>query len=128
MVRSRRILEIIETDGLIEAAAVKGAHFLTGLQAIADAHSEQVGNARGRGLFLAIDLSDRAVRDRVVADLHDREHVIVLPCGERSIRFRPALSVSNDEIDEAVSAVARAVSRVLGQQSLGQNDLEESSK
>ena len=52
----------------------------------------------------------------------------MLPCGERSIRFRPALSVSNDEIDEAVSAVARAVSRVLGQQSSSQNDLEESSK
>ncbi|HEU4545514.1 MAG TPA: L-lysine 6-transaminase, partial [Microlunatus sp.] len=130
MVRSRRILEIIETEGLIEAAAVKGAHFLTGLQAIADAHRDQVGNARGRGLFLAVDLADRAVRDRVVADLHDREHVIVLPCGERSIRFRPALSVSNDEIDEAISAVARAVSRVVNEQSLGQQSqhhLEESS-
>ena len=125
MVRSRRILEIIETEGLIEAAAVKGAHFLTGLQAIAAAHREQVTNPRGRGLFLAVDLTDRAVRDRVVADLHDREHVIVLPCGERSIRFRPALSVSTDEIDEAVSAVARAVSRG---RSSSQNALEESSK
>ncbi|HYI52803.1 MAG TPA: L-lysine 6-transaminase [Microlunatus sp.] len=113
MVRSRRILEIIETEGLIEAAAVKGAHFLAGLQAIAAAHPDQVGNARGRGLFLAVDLTDRSVRDRVVADLHDREHVIVLACGERSIRFRPALSVSTDEIDEAVSALARSVDRVL---------------
>ena len=50
----------------------------------------------------------------------------MLPCGERSIRFRPALSVSEDEIDEAVSAVARAVSRVLEPQS--QHHLEESSK
>jgi len=126
MVRSRRILEIIETEGLIEAAAVKGARFLTGLESIVAAHPDQVTNARGRGLFLAVDLIDRTVRDQVVADLHDREHVIVLPCGERSIRFRPALSVSNDEIDEAVSAVARAVSHVLEQQS--QPHLEESSK
>ena len=59
MVRSRRILEIIETEGLIEAAAAKGARFLAGLQAIAAAHPEQVANARGRGLFLALDLADR---------------------------------------------------------------------
>ena len=30
----------------------------------------------------------------------------MLPCGERSIRFRPALSVSEDEIDEALAALA----------------------
>ena len=59
MVRSRRILEIIETEGLIEAAGAKGARFLAGLEAIAAAHPDQVSNARGRGLFLAFDLTDR---------------------------------------------------------------------
>jgi L-lysine 6-transaminase len=38
--------------------------------------------------------------------------VIVLPCGEWSIRLRPALSVSNDEIDEAIQAIGRACARV----------------
>ena len=113
MVRARRILEIIETEGLIEAAVGKGEHFLSGLQAIAAAHPGQVTNPRGRGLFLAVDLPDRGVRDQVVAELFEREQVIVLPCGERSVRFRPALSVSRDEIDEAVGALARTVSRVL---------------
>ena len=42
----------------------------------------------------------------------------MLPCGDRSIRFRPALSVTMDEIDEATGAVARSVHRVLDQQSL----------
>jgi L-lysine 6-transaminase len=113
MVRSRRILEIIESDGLIEAAVGKGDHFLGGLQAIAAAHPDEVTNPRGRGLFLAVDLPSRSIRDRVVEQLREREHVIVLPCGERSVRFRPALSVSHDEIDEAVVALARTVSRVL---------------
>ena len=117
MVRARRILEIIETEGLIEAAVGKGERFLSGLQAIAAAHPDHVTNARGRGLFLAVDLTDRGTRDRVVDDLRDREHVIVLPCGERSVRFRPALSVSQDEIDEAVAALARSVSNVLQEES-----------
>jgi L-lysine 6-transaminase len=44
--------------------------------------------------------------------LRKAERVIVLPCGERSIRLRPALSVSNDEIDEAIRAIGRACARV----------------
>ncbi len=36
----------------------------------------------------------------------------MLPCGERSIRFRPALSVSQDEIDDAIGATRRSVLRV----------------
>jgi L-lysine 6-transaminase len=113
MVRARRILEIIETEGLIDAAVGKGERFLTGLQRIAAAHPGQVSNPRGRGLFLAVDLPTRASRDAVVHTLLEREHVIVLPCGDRSVRFRPALSVSNDEVDEAVAALERAVALVL---------------
>ena len=114
MVRARRILEIIETEGLIEAAVGKGEQFLAGLQAIAAAHPGKVTNPRGRGLFLAVDLPDRAIRDQVISDLYEREQVIVLPCGERSVRFRPALSVSQDEIDEAIAALTRVVSSRLG--------------
>jgi L-lysine 6-transaminase len=112
MVRSRRLLEIIEAEGLIEAAGSKGRHFLDGLETLAGEYAGFVDNARGRGLFLAVDLPDREIRDAVVRDLHDTEHVIVLPCGERSLRFRPALSVSEDEIDTALAALRRSVERV----------------
>ncbi|TKW73729.1 MAG: aminotransferase class III-fold pyridoxal phosphate-dependent enzyme, partial [Bradyrhizobium icense] len=60
-----------------------------------------VDNVRGRGLFVACDLPDPATRGALLADLHDVEHVIALPCGSRSIRFRPALSITEDEVDEA---------------------------
>ena len=55
-----------------------------------------ISNVRGRGLFVACDLPDTAQRNRLVTDLRKRERVILLPCGERSIRFRPALSVEDD--------------------------------
>jgi L-lysine 6-transaminase len=35
--------------------------------------------------------------------------VLILGGGERSIRFRPALTVGEDELDLAVAALARAV-------------------
>lgn len=114
MVRSRRLLELIEAGGLIEAAGAKGVRFLAGLTQLAAERPDLVTNARGRGLMLAVDLPDAGFRDAVVRDLRDVEHVILLPCGERSLRFRPALSVSEDEIEQALAALGRSVDRVAG--------------
>jgi L-lysine 6-transaminase len=111
MVRSRRSLEIIEAAGLIEQAGPKGQRLVAGLETLRD-ESGLISNVRGRGLFVAFDLKTGEERDDVVNDLRTVEHLIVLPCGERSIRFRPALSVSQDEIDEAVGATSRSVVRV----------------
>jgi L-lysine 6-transaminase len=108
MIRSRRALEIIEAEGLIEQAGPKGERLVAGLEELRD-ESGLISNVRGRGLFVAFDLADREERDAVVTDLRVTERVIVLPCGERSIRFRPALSVSEDEIDEAIGATGRSV-------------------
>ena len=111
MVRSRRIMEVMESEGLFDHAKAMGEHLLTGLQRAAAA-SDVLDNPRGRGLFAAVDLVDRTTRDSVLVDLFEREQVIALACGERSMRFRPALVVTPDEIDEAVAALERSVARV----------------
>ena len=111
MVRSRRIMEVMESEGLFDHAKAMGEHLLTGLQRAA-AGSDVLDNPRGRGLFAAVDLVDRTTRDSVLVDLFEREQVIALACGERSMRFRPALVVTPDEIDEAVAALERSVARV----------------
>ncbi|MEU9830876.1 L-lysine 6-transaminase [Streptosporangium sp. NPDC048047] len=109
MVRSRRILEIIERDGLIARAGELGAELLAALQKIQAGFPELVGNARGRGLMCAFDLPDPAARDRLVTLLRQDEGVLVLPCGERSVRLRPALSITREELEEGTEAVSRAL-------------------
>jgi len=109
MVRSRRMLEVIEADDLVEAAGRKGAEFLGRLEQLAREHPETVSNARGRGLMLAVDLPDPAFRDAVIAHLRETKHVLALPCGIRAVRFRPALTIGEDEIVQAVAALDRAV-------------------
>jgi L-lysine 6-transaminase len=104
MVRSRRYLEVIEADGLIERAAALGKRLLDGLATI-----PEVGNVRGRGLFVAVDLPTPEARDAALERLHRDEKVLVLGGGERSIRFRPALTIGEDELDTAVTALSRAV-------------------
>jgi L-lysine 6-transaminase len=111
MVRSRRILEIIEADGLFDHSAKAGAFLLIELQALADRHAAIVSNARGRGLMCAIDLPDGALRDEVLTRMREMQ-VLVLPCGERTIRFRAALNITTDELKVGVQALDNVLGRL----------------
>ncbi|WAM16014.1 L-lysine 6-transaminase [Rhodococcus sp. JS3073] len=108
MVRSRRILEIVEEDRLVDRARMTGAHLLERLRELARANAE-VTEPRGRGLMCAITLPTPRRRDRVVAELRERERVLILPTGKRGIRFRPPLTVTTAELDAAVDALARVL-------------------
>jgi L-lysine 6-transaminase len=108
MVRSRRILEIIEADGLFDHAAKLGDVFLRGLHEVADAHPSLVSNVRGRGLMCAFDLPDTAARDNVLTELRN-ERVVVLDCGNNTLRFRPPLSVTEAELKIGLAALDRVL-------------------
>ncbi|MEU2032157.1 L-lysine 6-transaminase [Nocardia amamiensis] len=108
MVRTRRILEVIERDELIERSRPLGAHLLDRLAGVAARHAD-ASEARGRGLMCAITLSSARLRDEVLRALQDRERVLILGTGERGIRFRPPLTVTNAELDEAVEALDRVL-------------------
>jgi L-lysine 6-transaminase len=112
MVRARRILEVIEAEGLIEGAAALGVRLLARLHGLAERHPV-VGQVRGRGLMCAFTLPTAELRDEVVTRLREDEHVIMLGCGATSLRLRPALSVTADELDRAVDALDRVL-RTLG--------------
>jgi L-lysine 6-transaminase len=108
MVRARRILEVVEADGLILRAAVLGRRLQAMLRGLADRH-EGVTDPRGRGLMCAITLEGPALRDRVLERLRTDEHVLVLGCGRRSLRLRPALTVTEDELADGVAALDRVL-------------------
>ncbi|MGW2570085.1 L-lysine 6-transaminase [Streptomyces sp. NPDC001537] len=109
MVRARRIMEIIERDDLVAHAAAVGSWFLAELRDLEVRHAAVASNARGRGLMSAIDLPDSGARDEAVRRLRTEEQVIALPCGERSMRFRPALSITQDELALALRALDRVL-------------------
>ncbi|KGI67252.1 L-lysine 6-transaminase [Mycolicibacterium rufum] len=117
MVRSRRILEVIEADGLFERAAENGRYLRDRLDELAAAFPTLVQDVRGRGLMCAFSMPTAAQRDTLVARLWDAG-VIMLGCGPDSVRFRPALTVSRGELDTAVDAVS-AVLRSMSARSAG---------
>jgi len=111
MVRARRILEVIERDGLIERAATLGVQLLTELRALESRHPA-VSEVRGRGLMCALTLPTAQLRDEVVTRLREDEQVMILGCGESSLRLRPALTVSADELRRGVAALDRVLHRL----------------
>jgi L-lysine 6-transaminase len=100
MVRSTHFLRIIEEENLVANAAKVGQHFLKALHELQ--RDEPIVTAvRGRGLFLAFDLPDPETRDEFWKGVFDRG-ALVLKSGERAIRFRPALDISAEVVDEAM--------------------------
>jgi L-lysine 6-transaminase len=112
MVRAERYLQIIEEDHLVARAQTTGAHLLARLEALQAARPDVLSNARGRGLMCAIDFPDAAVRD-AVTDMAYEMGVMILSCGSRSVRFRPPLDITIDEIEEGLDVINRAMLAVL---------------
>lgn len=97
MLRFQLVLEIIENENLIENSRVVGEFLLDGLKKLAQKYPDHISAARGKGLMCAFDLKDGASRDWLRKALYD-EGVIVLTCGDQSLRFRPHLNVTKEEI------------------------------
>jgi L-lysine 6-transaminase len=113
MLRSAKMLQVIERDGLVERAGTMGQRLLAGLQDVGRRHPEFVTNVRGLGLMCAFDVPGGETRDAVVRGCLE-DGLIVLPCGTRSVRFRPALTIAPQEIDEALERVDGTLRRIAG--------------
>jgi L-lysine 6-transaminase len=119
MVRSRRLLEIIERDGLFGQAAATGSWFLAELHLLAARFPGLVSNVRGRGLMCAFDMPGAAERDSLVTTLREQERVLLLPSGTRAIRFRPALTISQNELTTSLKAIERSLDRLDSERASG---------
>jgi L-lysine 6-transaminase len=108
MVRCQKYLEVIHEEKLIENAAKQGARLLKGLEEIAQKYPGKIMNARGRGLMCAFDCATPEKRDELKKKLYENK-VIILGCGSLTMRFRPPLVISSEEVDEALAALEKAL-------------------
>jgi L-lysine 6-transaminase len=109
MVRFTYILQIIEKENLLENAQIQGDLLLHELIKICEDFPHKVSNARGLGLMCAIDLSGPHERDTFLENIY-REKLLLLGCGRRSIRFRPHLIITADEIKFAIDRIRKVLS------------------
>ena len=108
MVRSKHILRTMEEENLVENSRVVGEHLLSQLKEIQKDFPNTVSNARGLGLMCSFDLPSSETRNRFKENCL-REKLIILGCGEKSIRFRPPLNITKDEIDEGLNIIRKVL-------------------
>ena len=102
-------------SGLMDNARVQGERLMDGLRTLQASH-ECMGDVRGLGLMVAVELVRDRERKTPAGDLRDeiiqaafRKGLLLLGCGNNSIRFCPALTVSADEIDVCLSIFETAM-------------------
>jgi len=108
MVRCGRFLEIIDEDGLVDNARVVGDRLLAGLRALERELGGLLTAPRGRGLMSAFDLPTPEQRSKAL-DMMLANGLLLLGCGTRSVRFRPALNLTAAEADTALEMVRRSL-------------------
>ncbi len=111
ILRFQLILEVIEKENLVENARVVGEYLVEGLQKLSEKYPELISNPRGRGLMCAFDLPTPEQRDLLREVLY-ADDLIILSCGDRSIRFRPHLNVTKEEIQMALDKIENNISKI----------------
>jgi 4-aminobutyrate aminotransferase len=98
-------IELIE-DGLIKNAAEVGNYLKESLTKLRSLHP-RMSDVRGLGLMIGVEFAQNdgklntKFRDQVMAKSFDRG-LLLLSCGESTIRFCPPLIVKREEVDTAV--------------------------
>ena len=81
-----------------------------------------IGEVRGKGLMIGMELvSDRASREpakelcQAVINRAFHQGLLLLSCGESTVRFMPPLMVSVAQVDEAITLLETALVEALAQ-------------
>ena len=107
MLRFKLILEVIEKENLVHNAEEKGKYIIDRLNDIAK-HTNKVHSVRGLGLFIAFAFDSDINRSAFINKCFDNK-MIILPCGEKSVRLRPHLNLSFKEVNKALEIIKLAL-------------------
>lgn len=103
MVRFKLILEVIEQENLVAKAEEKGRYILQQIEQLVK-DFPFLSNARGKGLLAAFDFENEKLRDEFIQKTLNSK-LLILGCGEKSVRFRPHLTVTIEDIDKAFTII-----------------------
>ncbi|MCK4671283.1 MAG: L-lysine 6-transaminase, partial [Candidatus Aegiribacteria sp.] len=104
MVRCTRYLEIMVEEDTLENVRNRSKTLLDALHNLKKKYPGKISNIRGRGLMCAFDLEDEETRNRMIASIM-KNGAIILPCGHTSIRFRPPLNITDDDLLKGISII-----------------------
>jgi 4-aminobutyrate aminotransferase len=108
-------MDLVEKEYMENAANV-GEYMLDALEEIQTRHPNIIGQVRGIGLMIGVEFVKdvntkepaEVLRDKVTDNAFNRG-LILLGCGKSVIRFAPPLSVTRQQVDEALHIFEEAM-------------------
>jgi predicted acetylornithine/succinylornithine family transaminase len=91
------VLDVVQDDAFLDDVRAKGDLLLAGLEQL------PVTNVRGRGLMAAFDIEGAP---ELCTRLLTEQHLVVNATGPATIRFLPPLTVTREEIEDALARVS----------------------
>jgi 4-aminobutyrate aminotransferase len=111
-------IDLVEREYLANAAKV-GRYFIEQLHGFAEKFSV-VGEVRGKGLMigmeLVVDRTSKAPAKKLCDALITRAYhngLILLSCGQSTVRFMPPLVIDEADVDEALALLEQSLAEVL---------------
>lgn len=108
-------------SGLMDNAAKVGAYFMRRLHELQASYS-CIGEVRGKGLFIGMELIEVGGRKTAATSLCDtvitrafHNGLLLLPCGDSTVRFMPPLTVTTGEVDEALALLRVSLDQALAE-------------
>lgn len=112
-------IQLLEEE-LMANAKIQGERLMMGLRELQDSN-ECIGDVRGKGLMVGVELvKDRETKERATKWRNElikkafEKGLLLLGCGDNTIRFCPALMVKKEEVDVCLSIFGEAVREVAG--------------
>lgn len=104
------VLDVVEDERLVGRAARVGSRLVNSLEELGKRHPA-IGEVRGRGLLVGVEVSDAPTAARLVDRLRDRGVLIGRTGPEDSVlKIRPPLVFGGEHVDILVDALEAALS------------------
>ncbi|TYB80760.1 aspartate aminotransferase family protein [Maritimibacter fusiformis] len=106
-----KVMEIVAEPAFLDEVTRKAGHMRQKLEGLVAAHPEVFTEVRGSGLMLG--LGCKVTNTDVVKAGYDQA-VLTVPAADNVVRLLPALTISDEDIDEAIRRLDAAASAVKG--------------
>ena len=104
-----KVMEIVADDDFLAEVRRKGGLMRQKLEGLVAAHPEVFEAVRGEGLMLGLKCK---VAPADVVKAGYAEHLLTVPAADNVLRLLPPLTITDDEIGEAVARLDRAAARL----------------
>ena len=110
-------LDLVEEQFLVNAQSM-GEYAMDALEEMQSRHPT-IGEVRGKGLMIGVEFVDgngtkqpaHDLRERVIEEAFSRG-LLILGCGESTVRLAPALSIEEGLLDEGLRVMEESISTV----------------